>query len=152
MATENNIDNVLVGHIGIRDRILMVSGLLNAIRCCCDVLWSIPLYPDSDFRLTVRGEGRLAVHGQKRPFFLVFVAAAPTILRRPRPLATSWSVWWGDLFRNPVQGGDLILVSPNGKHRAVTKGSDLYPIIVDRVHVRLWKEHRIARQITPTKC
>ena len=34
----------------------------------------------------------------------------------------------------------LILVSPDGKHRAITKGSDLYPVIVDRVHVRLWKD------------
>ena len=46
----------------------------------------------------------------------------------------------GDLSRNPVQGGGLILVSPDGKHRAITKGSDLYPVIVDRVHVRLWKD------------
>ena len=62
----------------------MVSGLCNAIRCCCDVLCRSPFYQDSDFRLAVHGEGRLAVRGQKQPFFSVFVACARTILRRPK--------------------------------------------------------------------
>ncbi len=45
-----------------------------------------------------------------------------------------------DLFRNPVQGGGLIVVTPDGKHRPIVKGSDLYPVVVDRVHVRIWKD------------
>ncbi len=45
----------------------------------------------------------------------------------------------GDLFRNSGHGG-LMLIAPDGTHRLITKGSDLYPVIVDRVHVRVHKD------------
>ena len=48
----------------------------------------------------------------------------------------------GDLFRNADQGGGLTLIAPESRHRAITKGSELYPVIVDRVHVQVWKGGR----------
>ncbi len=46
----------------------------------------------------------------------------------------------GDLFRSPKAGGGLIRLLPTGKHVSITKGSDLLPVIVDRVPVRVQKE------------
>jgi hypothetical protein len=45
----------------------------------------------------------------------------------------------GDLFANACDGNGLLLVLPDGKHRKLTKGAELAPIIVDRVPVRVIK-------------
>jgi hypothetical protein len=49
----------------------------------------------------------------------------------------------GDLFRNPQHGMGLIQLLPDGKHTAITKGSELLPVIVDRVKVLVVKEGKI---------
>jgi len=46
----------------------------------------------------------------------------------------------GDLFRDPSIGGGLIRLLPDGKHVPIKKGSELLPVIVDRVPVRVVKD------------
>lgn len=45
----------------------------------------------------------------------------------------------GDLFASACDGNGLLLVLPDCKHRRLTKGAELAPIIVDRVPVRVIK-------------
>ena len=47
----------------------------------------------------------------------------------------------GDLFRSSKMG--LIQLLPKGKHDTITKGSDLSPVIVDRVNVRVMRGGKI---------
>ncbi len=49
----------------------------------------------------------------------------------------------GGLFRRPGHGGGLLLLLPDGKHQAISKGADLAPVIVDRVPVRVEKGGKI---------
>jgi len=46
----------------------------------------------------------------------------------------------GDLFRDASVGGGLIRLLASGKHITITKGSELLPVIVDRVPVRVVKQ------------
>lgn len=46
----------------------------------------------------------------------------------------------GDLFRQPQYGDGLVMLLPGEKTVDVKKGTDLAPIIVDRVRVRILKE------------
>ncbi len=45
----------------------------------------------------------------------------------------------GDLFRNPSHGGGLVQLLSNGRTASITKGADLFPVIVDRVNVLVVK-------------
>ncbi len=49
----------------------------------------------------------------------------------------------GDLFRRPQLGSGLIQLLSSGKHRIITRGSDLYPVLVDRLKVSVMKEGKI---------
>lgn len=49
----------------------------------------------------------------------------------------------GDVFRQPDYGSGLVLVSPEGKPRLISKGADLAPVIADRVPVLVWKKGEI---------
>ena len=46
----------------------------------------------------------------------------------------------GDLFRGPIIGGGLVRLFRDGKHAQINKGSELLPVIVDRVPVRVIKD------------
>jgi hypothetical protein len=76
------------------------------------------------------------------------------VWREDRPLAENYSrlgkrlAASGDLYRSPVYGGGLLQVLPNEKHRVVTSGLELAPVIVDRVPVWVVKEgKKVGRRI-----
>ncbi len=49
----------------------------------------------------------------------------------------------GDLFRNPQDGSGLIRLLPGGSHVKIVKGSDLWPVIADRMRVRVVKAGKL---------
>jgi len=49
----------------------------------------------------------------------------------------------GDLFRTPSPGSGLIQLHPNNKHVHVSRGSDLFPVIVDRMKVLVMRNGKI---------
>ncbi len=51
---------------------------------------------------------------------------------------------WNDLFRHHSHGLGLVQVLPNGKTRLITKGSQLAPVIVDRIKVAVKKEGKVV--------
>ncbi|GAB4138405.1 MAG: hypothetical protein Tsb009_06610 [Planctomycetaceae bacterium] len=53
----------------------------------------------------------------------------------------------GDLYRNKEDGHGLIHVLPSGETRLVTKSSELGPIIVDRVRMRVVKEGKVVSEL-----
>jgi hypothetical protein len=53
----------------------------------------------------------------------------------------------GDLYRNKEDGHGLIHVLPTGKARLISKGTQLAPVIVDRVKMRVEKEGKIVSEL-----
>lgn len=53
----------------------------------------------------------------------------------------------GDLYRNHTDDHGLIQVMADGKPRLITKGSELAPVIVDRVKVRVMKEGKLMGEL-----
>lgn len=53
----------------------------------------------------------------------------------------------GDLFRNKEDGHGLIQVLATGKARLITKGTQLAPVVVDRVRMRVEKEGKIVNEL-----
>jgi hypothetical protein len=53
----------------------------------------------------------------------------------------------GGLYRNHANCFGLIQVMPDGKTLLITKGSELAPIIVDRVKVRVMKEGKLVSEL-----
>ncbi len=49
----------------------------------------------------------------------------------------------GDLFRTPSPGSGLIQLHTNNKHAHVSRGSDLFPVIVDRMKVLVMRNGKI---------
>ncbi len=68
--------------------------------------------------------------------------AAPNYRRLGKRLAEC-----GDLFRNGDDGHGLIHVLPSGKARLITKGTQLAPVIVDRVRMHVEKEGKIVSEL-----
>lgn len=52
----------------------------------------------------------------------------------------------GDLYRNGTAGTGLVLVLPTGQSRSVVKGSDLAPVIADRVRMAVTKDGRVVSE------
>lgn len=57
----------------------------------------------------------------------------------------------GDLFRKPDYGSGVILLLPGGTPRQITKGTDLAPIIVDRVPVQIIRGGKTRGSMIPAK-
>ncbi|MEI8381652.1 MAG: hypothetical protein WCJ09_16100 [Planctomycetota bacterium] len=53
----------------------------------------------------------------------------------------------GDLYRNKEDGHGLIQVLATGKARLITKGTQLAPVIVDRVRMRVEKEGNLVSEL-----
>lgn len=53
----------------------------------------------------------------------------------------------GDLFRNKEDGHGLVQVMATGKARLITKGTQLAPVIVDRVRMRVEKEGKLVSEL-----
>lgn len=53
----------------------------------------------------------------------------------------------GDLFRHHEHGFALVQVLPDGKTRLITKGSQLAPVIVDRVKMVVIKEGKVVSEL-----
>jgi hypothetical protein len=53
----------------------------------------------------------------------------------------------GDLFRNKEDGHGLIQVLATGKARLISKGTQLAPVIVDRVRMRVEKEGKLVSEL-----
>lgn len=53
----------------------------------------------------------------------------------------------GDLYRNREDGHGLIQVLATGKARLITKGTQLAPLIVDRVRMRVEKEGKLVSEL-----
>lgn len=49
----------------------------------------------------------------------------------------------GDLFRTPHPGNGLIQLRQNNRHVLITKGADLFPVIVDRLKVLVMRDGKI---------
>ena len=69
-------------------------------------------------------------------------AAAPNYRGLGRCLAEAR----GDLYRNHSDDYGLIQVMADGKSRLISKGSELAPIIVDRVRMRVMKEGKLVSE------
>lgn len=53
----------------------------------------------------------------------------------------------GDLYRDEATGHGLVLVRPDGTSRHIGKGSQLAPLIVDRVSMRVVKEGKVVSEL-----
>ena len=46
----------------------------------------------------------------------------------------------GHLYRSAMYGNGLLLVLPDGNHVPIPKGAELFPVVVDRLRVRVFKD------------
>lgn len=53
----------------------------------------------------------------------------------------------GDLYRNGTAGAGLVLVLPTGQTRSVARGSDLAPVIADRVRMAVTKDGKVVGEL-----
>ena len=53
----------------------------------------------------------------------------------------------GDLYRNKEDGHGLVQVSPTGQARLISKGTQLAPVIVDRVRMRVEKDAKVVSEL-----
>lgn len=53
----------------------------------------------------------------------------------------------GDLYRNGTAGAGLILVLPTGHTRTIARGSDLAPVVADRVRMAVTKDGKVVSEL-----
>jgi hypothetical protein len=53
----------------------------------------------------------------------------------------------GDLYRNGTAGTGLVLVLPTGQTRSVVRGSDLAPVVADRVRMAVTKDGKVVSEL-----
>ena len=95
--------------------------------------------PPAQAASTVRGCSRLQQEGKL--IWKIEAGAAPNYRRVGKKLAVS-----GDMYRNK-DGHALLQVLPQGKTRLICKGSQLAPVIVDRIRMVVTKGGKIVSEL-----
>jgi hypothetical protein len=91
--------------------------------------------------LTVGGRNGLQPHTENKFVWKVELGAKKNYILLGELLASN-----DDLYRNKSDGLGLIQVLPNGKTRLITKGSQLAPILADRVSMVVTKDGKVTSE------
>ena len=100
----------------------------------------LPASP-STIPLTVGGRNGLQPHTESKFVWKVELGAKKNYAHLGERLAYN-----DDLYRNGSDGLGLIQVLPNGKTRLITKGSQLAPILADRVSMVVTKDGKVTSE------
>lgn len=92
--------------------------------------------------IPIAGEEQQETPASGRFIWRIEKGAAPNYRLLGQRLAAS-----GDLYRNKEDGHGLIQVLATGKARLINKGTQLGPVIVDRVRMRVEKEGKVVSEL-----